>query len=85
MSSTIAGWEDIMPIKVTREQFEVRENEVVHKPTGATFGARPDEGKPSDINSGLAGGHVAIGKDFDVKEIERVAEQLLAERLHARD
>ena len=72
-----------MPTRVTREQFEVRENEVVHKPTGATFGARPNESKLSDINSGLAG--EAIGKDFDLKEIERVAEQLLAERLHPRE
>jgi hypothetical protein len=31
----------------------------------------------------LVGAEQVIGKDFDIKEIERVAVQLLAERLHS--
>jgi hypothetical protein len=74
-----------MPAKVTREQFEIRENEVVHVPTGATFGADPDDKTIKNINSGLAGGMPSADKDYDLKDIEFIAKQLLAERLQRRD
>jgi hypothetical protein len=74
-----------MPAKVTRDQFEIKENEVVHVPTGATFGADPDDKALKSINSGLAGGMPFADKDYDLKDIEHVAKQLLAERLQRRD
>ena len=70
---------------VTRDQFEVKENEVVHIPTGATFGADPDDKIIKNINSGLAGGMPLAHKDYHLKDIEHVAKQLLAERLQRRD
>ena len=57
----------------------------MHLPTGATFGARPNEKGLKDINSGLVGGLPAPEKDFDPVEVERIAEQLLAERLQLRE
>ena len=72
-----------MPVKVTRDQFELKEDEVVHVPTGATFGADPDDKTLKNINIGLVG--VMPNKDFDLKDIEDVAKQLLAERLQRRD
>ena len=74
-----------MPAKVTRDQFEVKENEVMHVPTGATFGADPDDKTLKNINSGLAGSMPLVDTDYDLKEIEHVAKQLLAERLQRRD
>ena len=74
-----------MTTKVTRDQFEVRENEVVHLPTGAIFGAAPNEKVLKDINCGLVGGLPVSAKDFDLMEVECVAKQLLAERLQMRD
>jgi len=74
-----------MPAKVTRDQFEVRENEVVHVPTGATFGADADDKTLKNINIGLVGGMPLADKDYDLKDIEPVAKQLLAERLQRRD
>jgi hypothetical protein len=72
-----------MPAKITRDQFELRENEVVHVPTGATFGADPDDKMLKNINIGLVG--VMPNKDYDLKDIEDVAKQLLTERLQRRD
>ena len=72
-----------MQPKVTRDQFEIRENEVVHVPTGATFGADPDDANLKNINVGLVG--VMPDKDYDLKDIEDIAKQLLAERLQRRD
>jgi len=74
-----------MPGKVTRAQFEVRENEVVHLPTGATFGSDPDDKTLKYIDSGLAGGMPSPEKDYQLHDIEEVAKQLLAERLQLRD
>ena len=74
-----------MPAKVTRDQFEIKENEVVHLPTGATFGADPDDKTLKNINSGLVGGMPLADKDYDLRDIEHVAKQLLAERLQRRE
>ena len=74
-----------MAMTVTRDQFEVRENEVVHLPTGAIFGAAPNDKGLKYINSGLVGGLPMPTRDFDLAEIERVAKQLLEERLQLRD
>ena len=73
-----------MSQKVTRDQFEVKQDAVLHTPTGATFFARPDDGRVMDIDAGLAGDK-ASRKDFDIQDLERVARQLLAERLQARE
>ena len=72
-----------MPAKITRDQFELRENEVIHVPTGATFGADPNDKTLKNINIGLVG--VTPHNDYDLKDIEDVAKQLLAERLQRRD
>ena len=70
--------------KVTRDQFEVKQDAVLHMPTGATFVARPDDGRVMDIDAGLAGDEVSR-KDFNLSDLERVARQLLTERLQARE
>jgi len=40
---------------VQREQFEVKENEVVHEPTGASFIAYPGVAEPHSVNRGRCG------------------------------
>jgi hypothetical protein len=81
--SVIESAETGMATAVTRDQFEVRQNEVIHKPTGATFGAHPNDARVRDIDSGLAGKELANGSCYSLADIERVAAQLLAERLHS--
>ena len=55
----------------------------MHVPTGATFGADPDDKMLKNINIGLVG--VMPNKDYDLKDVEDVAKQLLTERLQRRD
>jgi hypothetical protein len=67
--------------KVEREQFEVHADTVLHTPTGARFGARPGDARLIDIDPGLTGKPIASGAVYDLADVERVALQLLAERL----
>jgi len=57
-----------------RDEFELGENEVTHKPTGAWFGAYP--GRPEIANRSK----VDTGDYIDY-EIVQIAELLLKERL----
>jgi hypothetical protein len=67
--------------KVERNQFEVHANTVLHRPTGATFGARPGDARLIDVDPGLTGKPTANGVVYNLTDVERVAMQLLAERL----
>ena len=66
---------------VTRAQFEVRENEVVHKPTRARFTAYPGIAGPHLMNQSHADERLPSGEDYRLSDIRLIAEQLLAERL----
>jgi hypothetical protein len=70
-----------MPVtKVTRQQFEIRENEVVHTPTGACFTAYPGEKEPYRVNWGMSGSLLQNGEDYRQADVSMMARQLLAER-----
>jgi predicted secreted protein len=66
--------------KVQEDQFEVRENSVVHRPTGAEFTAYPGHPEFQYMNWGRAGEVLPNGDDFDRDEVEKVAAKLLASR-----
>jgi hypothetical protein len=66
--------------KVTRDQFEVRENEVVHVPTGARFNAFRGQGHVKSVTWGRAGKKMETGEEYPREEVRYVAAQLLAER-----
>ena len=67
--------------KVTREQFEVLEDRIVHIPTGARFDFYPERPeKFSTINWGRAGAILENGDDYRPVDVRAVAEQLLRAR-----
>ena len=66
------------PVKL--DDFEVRENEVIHKPTGARVSAHPGREEPVRVNWGRAGEVLDNGAKYDRDDIMRVAKELLAKR-----
>lgn len=66
------------PVKLN--DFDVLENEVVHKPTGARFYAYPGDAEMKSHNWGRAGEVLESGADFDRDDIMRCAKELLAKR-----
>jgi hypothetical protein len=64
-----------------REQFEVRENEVIHKPTGASFAAYPGIAEPHRVNWGRCGDALPNRNDFSRDAVQDMAVQLLRARL----
>ncbi len=65
----------------TPEEFEVKENSVVHKPTGATWRAYPGRPEPSHYTRSMLGSVLPNGDDYREHEVTVIALQLLKERL----
>ena len=68
-------------VRPTRDQFEVRENEVIHKPTGAVWMASPGDPEPSHHRQAQLGSVLPNGDDYRTHEVAEMARQLLRERL----
>ena len=66
--------------KPTREQFEVGENEVVHRPTYATWTAYPGRPEAKSYRRGMLGSKLSDSDDYDEDEVTTMALQLLAAR-----
>ncbi len=62
------------------EEFEVGENEALHKPTGAKWTAHPAIGEPHLYERGKLGDVLNSGDQYRVFEITEMARQLLRER-----
>ena len=77
----VMGRNTMAGTKVTREQFEILENSVVHKPTGARFTAYPGRPEIDRENVGRAGDVLENGDDYRLDEIRDIAALLLRERL----
>lgn len=69
-----------MKTPVKRDDFEIRDNEVVHKPTGARFSAYPGSKATKSVNWGRADEVLESGANYDRDEILRCAEELLSKR-----
>lgn len=69
-----------MKTPVKRNDFEIRENEVIHKPTGARFSAYPGSKEVKSMNWGRAGDVLESGADYDRDDILRCAQEFLANR-----
>jgi hypothetical protein len=70
---------------VTGDQFEVRPNEVRHRPTGASFTSYPGLRKIiSGVNWGRCGERLPSGEDYSRDEVEAVAKTLMAGQETAR-
>jgi hypothetical protein len=65
---------------VTREQFEILQDVVIHKPTGARFSAHPGRQEIAFLNWGRAGDLLENGDDYRREDVHAMAEQLLRAR-----
>lgn len=68
-------------IQPTRQEFEIKENEVVHKPTNAMWGAYTGIAKPHYFRRNMLGSVLPNGNNYREDEVTQMAHQLLAERL----
>ena len=69
-------------VKASQEQFETRENEVVHKPTGTCFTAAPGSADIRSVSWGRASSRMPSEEKYRDQEIRTIAEMLLRKRLH---
>jgi hypothetical protein len=65
---------------VTREQFEVKQDCVIHNPTGASFVAYPGIAEPHSVNWGRCGDVLPNGDDYSRREVQEMAVQLMRDR-----
>jgi len=62
-------------------EFEVEENAVVHRPTGATWTAYPGRPEPANYRRAMLGSVLPNGDDYREHEVQEIAFRLLRERL----
>jgi hypothetical protein len=67
-------------IKPTADEFEVKANEVIHKPTGATWTAYPGDPDPSTHRASTLGSVLQNGDDYRPHEVTEIALRLLRDR-----
>ena len=67
-------------VKPTLEEFEVRENEVIHTPTNATWRAHPGIAEPHLYRRSMLASVLPNGDDYREHEVGAMALKLLAER-----
>jgi hypothetical protein len=63
-----------------REEFEIKENEVMHRPTNASWSAYPGKPEPSTYRRSMLGGVLPNGDDYREDEVTAMALSLLASR-----
>jgi hypothetical protein len=76
------GGDTMAGTKVTREQFEILEDAVIHTPTGARFSAYPGRPEISNINWGRAGDLLENGDEYRREDVQGMAAQLLRARIN---
>jgi hypothetical protein len=66
---------------VTREQFEINNAGITHRPTDYSF--KPYPGTPFDgtVNRGQLGNKLPSGEDYRPQEVEEMARRLWAEHV----
>jgi hypothetical protein len=67
--------------RVSPEQFEVKNDVVIHTPSGAKFTAYPGYAEPHNVNWGKCGDVLANGDDYGREDVYQWAKKLLRERL----
>lgn len=71
--------------QVTEGQFEIRENEGIHDPTGARWTLYPGRAAPNFFSRGKLGYVLPHGADYRPEDVERIALGLLASKAGAND
>jgi hypothetical protein len=68
-------------LKPAIEEFELNGDQVVHKPTGATWTAYPGQAEPHLFRRSMLGSALPNGDDYHEHEVTQMAWKLLADRL----
>ena len=68
-------------VKPAIEQFEVKDNEVIHTPTNATWTAYAGHPEPHLYRRSSLGSVLQNGDDYREDEVTEMAKKLLADRL----
>jgi hypothetical protein len=66
-----------MAAPVVPNQFEVRKNKIIHKPTQAAFAFDTGQTTFKSVDWGRAGEQPSTGLDYRKDDVMRVAQQLL--------
>jgi hypothetical protein len=69
-----------MHTKVTRDQFEIREESVVHMPTGAEFTPHSQRKGSAILWLGELGNRLPSGEDYQYNEVLALMKALWSER-----
>jgi hypothetical protein len=64
---------------VTREQFDISDEGVTHKPTGYSFTPYPGDPTSGTVNKGRLGDKLKSGEDYRPHEVEEMARRLWLE------
>jgi hypothetical protein len=67
-------------IRPAREQFEIRDNEVIHTPTNARWTAYTGRPTLKSYNAGLLGAVLSNGDQYREDEVREMAQGLLRYR-----
>ena len=65
----------------TVDEFEVSENEVLHKPTNATWTAYPGQAEPHLYRPSMLGSVLPSGDDYREDDVTTIALRLLRDQL----
>ncbi|MDA9506137.1 hypothetical protein XI09_16150 [Bradyrhizobium sp. CCBAU 11386] len=87
MYNAASGWLmtslDAKPMartQVSEDQFQVKENEVIHLPTDARWTACAGRPEPHLYSQGMVGSVLPNGEDYRREDVEPIAIKLLAAR-----
>ena len=67
--------------KVTRDQFEISNDGITHKPTGYTYSPHPGNPHSGTIRMGNHGNKLASGEDYSPGEVDDMMRKLWAEHV----
>jgi hypothetical protein len=68
-------------VRPSHQEFKMLENEVIHKPTNASWTAYPGQAEPFLFRRSMLGSVLPNGDDYREQEVVKMALDLLKERL----
>jgi hypothetical protein len=70
----------MMTTSMTRDQFEITENTITHKPSGTSFARRPKDWLSGTLKQPRHGKKPPSGGEYDLQEVKRMIRQLAEEQ-----
>ena len=70
----------MMTTSVTRDQFEITEDTITHKPTGTSFTRRPKDWLSGTLKQPRHDKEPSSGGEYNLQEVKRMIRQLAEEQ-----